>query len=611
MSAMCVAVLAFVACVSSWSLGAPLESLNDGLSSSPVFEKTRASLPLPLESLGTWSLAPQTAPIHLNVNKAQLKDCIAKYNININTTGNATNETTMSRNYCAGASEGLLWKPLGLDSNVTAGDPAHGILVASIEVLEDYEGIALHLLLHSNRNARSTFVALYFCGESLRLRTGMPWRAFGTSEVRPSLLKQLIYPNGTADELLTVDRYLYQAINGDEALELFSAAYRTRAALKGNPPSFSGLHSALASGDAATTSGLDFQHVFDGSCLWLLDVEVKSASLAGRMASTCGDKVYFVSSGNHFAYLINRINAMSIFLLFVQALPFLYGIGNQIHWICISRRHLLRMCAVQLRVLLVWSSYNFHTVTVMLMLSPFKQKATSIFLFAMLMIHVLLAMLYLLLQGGYNIATTLDEHITAQMLKNLLWVCLCTWAGGFVGLQMGESVLHPVVVIVASLLFWVPQLLHSFAEVNGCLGFTAPFLFTAALQPIVPMIVASFVQIEPWIIVPRSQSGLLAGATLVALETGVLFLFLVTKGKYILPGWMTPCRYNYRVSCNVLSEVAEGICAICRESLADLQEVGDELWRAPCGHIYHASCLRHWMRERMVCPLCRVPLPEY
>jgi len=35
-----------------------------------------------------------------------------------------------------------------------------------------------------------------------------------------------------------------------------------------------------------------------------------------------------------------------------------------------------------------------------------------------------------------------------------------------------------------------------------------------------------------------------------------------------------------------------------------------EIWRTPCGHLFHRDCLRRWMEERMVCPLCRTKLPK-
>lgn len=42
-------------------------------------------------------------------------------------------------------------------------------------------------------------------------------------------------------------------------------------------------------------------------------------------------------------------------------------------------------------------------------------------------------------------------------------------------------------------------------------------------------------------------------------------------------------------------------CSICLEELM----IGSEATCMPCSHLYHGLCIRHWLEESKVCPLCR------
>ncbi len=57
-------------------------------------------------------------------------------------------------------------------------------------------------------------------------------------------------------------------------------------------------------------------------------------------------------------------------------------------------------------------------------------------------------------------------------------------------------------------------------------------------------------------------------------------------------------------------------CPICFESLKE--NPGDEedqkllAWyymQTPCKHNFHLECLRLWMDERLICPVCRQVIP--
>mmetsp|Transcript_71834 Transcript_71834/g.214461 ORF Transcript_71834/g.214461 Transcript_71834/m.214461 type:complete len:170 (-) Transcript_71834:51-560(-) len=46
---------------------------------------------------------------------------------------------------------------------------------------------------------------------------------------------------------------------------------------------------------------------------------------------------------------------------------------------------------------------------------------------------------------------------------------------------------------------------------------------------------------------------------------------------------------------------ASGECPICCTSLAGKAKLASPT----CGHSFHAECLRHWLRRRPTCPVCR------
>ena len=49
---------------------------------------------------------------------------------------------------------------------------------------------------------------------------------------------------------------------------------------------------------------------------------------------------------------------------------------------------------------------------------------------------------------------------------------------------------------------------------------------------------------------------------------------------------------------------ADEPCSICLEPLQD----GDEFVPSPCAHAHHAACLAQWLKEKKVCPVCKVDL---
>jgi hypothetical protein len=60
-------------------------------------------------------------------------------------------------------------------------------------------------------------------------------------------------------------------------------------------------------------------------------------------------------------------------------------------------------------------------------------------------------------------------------------------------------------------------------------------------------------------------------------------------------------------SCDVqiLTRFRECVCAICQCDIS----LGAPVIRLPCSHVYDDECIRKWLSQRAVCPLCRLQLP--
>jgi hypothetical protein len=61
--------------------------------------------------------------------------------------------------------------------------------------------------------------------------------------------------------------------------------------------------------------------------------------------------------------------------------------------------------------------------------------------------------------------------------------------------------------------------------------------------------------------------------------------------------------YIDRLSRNPTAEEATGQCAICFDKF----QTNDDVAELTCSgrHIFHVSCLKRWVQERTVCPMCR------
>lgn len=47
-------------------------------------------------------------------------------------------------------------------------------------------------------------------------------------------------------------------------------------------------------------------------------------------------------------------------------------------------------------------------------------------------------------------------------------------------------------------------------------------------------------------------------------------------------------------------------CSICQEEF----EANDEMGRLGCGHSYHVYCIKQWLSQKNVCPVCKTAVTK-
>lgn len=54
---------------------------------------------------------------------------------------------------------------------------------------------------------------------------------------------------------------------------------------------------------------------------------------------------------------------------------------------------------------------------------------------------------------------------------------------------------------------------------------------------------------------------------------------------------------------------SKDVCVICYEDFTDRNRHKCSIMRG-CNHKYHKNCLKRWLEERFVCPLCNIKLDK-
>jgi hypothetical protein len=87
----------------------------------------------------------------------------------------------------------------------------------------------------------------------------------------------------------------------------------------------------------------------------------------------------------------------------------------------------------------------------------------------------------------------------------------------------------------------------------------------------------------------------------VAIQLGAMVLQNWFGGGFFIPREYRSVRFDWHGQ----HPPEDAQCQVCLAEIAD----GEEWLFTPCHHFFHDHCLRRWMEEQPICPICRHPLP--
>jgi hypothetical protein len=156
----------------------------------------------------------------------------------------------------------------------------------------------------------------------------------------------------------------------------------------------------------------------------------------------------------------------------------------------------------------------------------------------------------------------------------------------------------PIVSITILYSFCVPQIFHGMSiPMQGWADL--PFLILIMISRLFP--IYYFCCYPKNLLETHSPAVAIYATLLVAAQLAVLVLQNVLGGAFFLTERLRPVVYDYYAE-----RPEEGShCSIC---LAVITEE-EPTMLTPCNHGFHEQCLKRWMQEQLICPLCRHRLP--
>lgn len=157
---------------------------------------------------------------------------------------------------------------------------------------------------------------------------------------------------------------------------------------------------------------------------------------------------------------------------------------------------------------------------------------------------------------------------------------------------------YPWVVLTLVYSFFIPQIIHSIrSPVRKTKD--APFLIATAIARMLPVWYFSAYRMN---VMSTWDPALAAYMTCyMGVQLAIVLLQNRFGGAFFLIKSMRPVPFDYHAE-----RPPDGHqCAVCLTEI----EGEDMAMMTPCNHGFHEECLRRWMQEQMVCPVCRRPLP--
>ena len=161
---------------------------------------------------------------------------------------------------------------------------------------------------------------------------------------------------------------------------------------------------------------------------------------------------------------------------------------------------------------------------------------------------------------------------------------------------------YPLISILFSNLFLIPQILRSFLESTRKKNDTK-YIITITIYRILFLIYFGMYSDNiVGVVYPKEA---LIGIVLLIIQSTIILMQNQYGGRFFVPPSLTHNIYNY-----FGHQVEEGaICSICLNPITESDVQQRKVMTTPCNHSFHAECLSRWMEDESVCPFCRSPLP--
>lgn len=144
---------------------------------------------------------------------------------------------------------------------------------------------------------------------------------------------------------------------------------------------------------------------------------------------------------------------------------------------------------------------------------------------------------------------------------------------------------------------WIPQITHS--AMHGYRK-TLPNQYIIILS-VARLISFSYLMLFDTILNIKNQNAFVFAVILTIIQVIILILQNKFGGAFFIPSKYRAVQYDYYAS-----RPEQGTeCSIC---MCIIEET-DLAVTTPCSHSFHDECLRRWMNERPICPICRHELP--
>lgn len=157
---------------------------------------------------------------------------------------------------------------------------------------------------------------------------------------------------------------------------------------------------------------------------------------------------------------------------------------------------------------------------------------------------------------------------------------------------------YPYIWIPIMFSYLIPQIYHSFKTVGRKKNDTL-FNVLSAIARLIP--VFYFACHRPNIMSCYDPYVAVIATVFIFVQIFIVFLQNTFGGSFFMPKRFRPVPFDYSIG----TVEADTNCPICFCEITP----EDEIMVTPCNHAFHKNCLKRWMEQQLICPVCRARIP--